>query len=231
MSAIAPALLQETISQQLEAFRANIPAEIQAVMAEKTAELQAQHLVEKAHKVGDRLPDFELPDATGKTVKISELLTSGPVVISFYRGGWCPYCNLELRALQQALPEFQKYNAQLIAISPETPDNSLSTQEKNELEFAVLSDVDNIVAKKLGLVFELSEALRPIYKNFGIDVAAHNGNEKYELPMPATYVVDTDGIIRYAFVSEDYIERAEPSDILAAIANSRLNSFHPNKHK
>ncbi|AFY39068.1 alkyl hydroperoxide reductase/ Thiol specific antioxidant/ Mal allergen [[Leptolyngbya] sp. PCC 7376] len=218
MSAIALDSLQDQISQFMESFRANVPEEVQALMAEKTAELRAQHLVEKALKVGDRIPDFKLPDATGKTVKLSELLQSGSVVINFYRGGWCPYCNLELRALQQALPEFQKRGAQLVAISPETPDNSLSTQEKNELEFPVLSDVDNVVAKKLGLVFELSEALRPIYKGFGIDVATHNGNEKYELPMPATYVIDSTGIIRYAFVDEDYTKRAEPSDIIAAIA-------------
>ncbi len=218
MSAIALESLQETINQQVSSFRANVSEEIQAVMAEKTAELQAQHLAEKALKVGDRVPDFELPDATGKTVKLSELLQSGAVIISFYRGGWCPYCNLELRALQQALPEFQKYNAQLVAISPETPDNSLSTQEKNELEFPVLSDVDNVVAKKFGLVFGLSEALKPIYQDFGIDVVAHNGNDKYELPMPATYLIDPVGIIRYAFVEEDYLQRAEPKEIVDALA-------------
>ena len=218
MSTITPNYLTEQINEQLAQVKSQVPADTLVTMVQATADLEQQRLSEQALKVGDRSPDFELPDATGNTVKLSNLLKDGPVVVSFYRGGWCPYCNLELRALQQALPEFEKYNAKLVAISPETPDNSLSTQEKNELSFPVLSDVDNVVAKQLGLVFELAEALRPIYKQFGIDVASHNGNEKYELPMPATYVVDTTGIIRYAFIEEDYIKRAEPTDILATLA-------------
>lgn len=218
MTAIAPNYLTEQLNAQLDQIKAKVPADILATMVQATADLEQARLADQALTVGDRLPDFSLPDATGQTIKLSDLLAKGPAVISFYRGGWCPYCNLELRALQQALPDFAQYNAQLIAISPETPDNSLTTQEKNELSFPVLSDVDNVVAKQLGLVFELAAALRPIYQQFGIDVAHHNGNEKYELPMPATYVVDRTGIIRYAFIEADYIKRAEPSEIINSLA-------------
>ena len=218
MTAIAANYLTEQINEQLAQVRTKVPADILATMVQATADLEQQRLADHALKVGDRLPDFQLPDATGQTIKLSELLKNGPVVISFYRGGWCPYCNLELRALQQALPKFAQYNAQLVAISPETPDNSLTTQEKNDLSFPVLSDVDNVVAKQFGLVFALAAALRPIYQQFGLDIAAYNGNDKYELPMPATYVVDTTGMIRYAFIEADYLKRAEPTDIIANLA-------------
>jgi peroxiredoxin len=138
-------------------------------------------------------------------------------VIAFYRGGWCPYCNLELRALQQALASIQGTGATLVAISPETPDNSLTTQEKNELEFQVLSDRDNQVAREFGLVFRLPASLLPIYEDFGIDLIAHNGNNHFELPIPATYVVRQDGTVKYAFANVDYTKRAEPSEIVNAL--------------
>jgi len=218
MSAIALESLKEQIAEKVANFRQNASDEVKELMAQKTAELQATKLSQQALNVGDRAPDFELPNAAGGVVKLSELLKSGAVILNFYRGGWCPYCNLELRALQQALPEFQRYNASLVAISPETPDNSLSTQEKNELAFPVLSDVGNVVAKDYGLVFVLDPALQELYTTFGLDIPGHNGDESFELPMPATYVVDPTGVIIYAFAEEDYLQRAEPSDILAAIA-------------
>ncbi|MEM6717142.1 MAG: peroxiredoxin-like family protein, partial [Cyanobacteria bacterium P01_C01_bin.147] len=137
--------------------------------------------------------------------------------IAFYRGGWCPYCNLELKALQNALASIQETGAALVAISPETPDNSLTTQEKNELAFPVLSDLDNQVARQFGLVFQLPASLRPIYDGFGIDLVAYNGNDQFELPIPATYVVQPNGEIVYAFADVDYTKRAEPSDVVNAL--------------
>ncbi|MEN8447510.1 MAG: peroxiredoxin-like family protein, partial [Cyanobacteria bacterium J06555_13] len=130
---------------------------------------------------------------------------------------WCPYCNLEIRAFQQLLPDFQQANAQVIAVSPELPDNSLSITEKHELAFPVLSDVGNVVAGRYGLVFALSESLRPLYKGFGIDIPKSNGDDTYELPVPATYVIDSSGTIRYAYAEADYTLRAEPADVLAAV--------------
>ena len=153
----------------------------------------------------------------GNPLRLSELLREGPVVLSFYRGGWCPYCNLELRALQQVLPEIEKAGATLVAISPETPDNSLSTTKKNELRFQVLSDQVNAMARKFGLVFTLPDAFRPLYEKFDIDIPKYNGDDSYEIPVPATYVIDQDRIIRFSFITTDYTQRAEPADIVAAL--------------
>ncbi|MEB3359165.1 MAG: peroxiredoxin-like family protein [Synechococcales bacterium] len=210
-----------SLSQQIAAVRAEfskqVPAETRQVMQQATADLAKSALVEQALNVGDRLPDFTLPNATGEAIAIRNLLAQGSVVVSFYRGGWCPYCNLELRALQQALPEIQALGASLVAISPETPDSSLTTAEKNELDFQVLSDVGNRVARQFGLVFTLPEELRPIYEGFGIDIPAHNGDATFELPLAATYVVAADGTIVHAFVDADYTRRLEPAEIVAAL--------------
>ena len=211
----------QQLQQQREKSAQKFPAEVRRVMKQKTEELARSGLVEKSLKVGDQAPDFELPNATGKTVRLSDLLQHGPVVVAFYRGGWCPYCNLELRALQKSLAEIEKLGAQLVAISPQTPDSSLSTQQKNELQFQVLSDKHNAVARQFGLVFTLPEEIRTIYKGFGHDLAARNGDDSFELPFPATYVIGQDRIIRFAFVNADYTKRAEPADILAVLRELR----------
>ncbi|MEL6246409.1 MAG: peroxiredoxin-like family protein [Cyanobacteria bacterium J06648_16] len=212
---------EKTLADQIQEFRAgfreNVDQAIQDVMNTATDVLEATGVANNALSVGAQAPDFALPNATGTTVKLSELLQQGPVVINFYRGEWCPYCNLELRAFQQLLPEFKQAGAQLVAISPELPDHSLSVTEKNELEFAVLSDVGNKVSKDYGLVFTLDPTLRPIYEKFGIDVPASNGDDSYELPMPATYVIDQSGNIRFAFADADYTKRAEPQAVLAVV--------------
>ena len=211
------------LTQELEEFKAKFkssqPEEIKTVMAQATTDLINTQLAENSLDVGDKIPNFTLPNALGEEVALESLLDRGALVISFYRGGWCPYCNLELRALQQALPEIEAHGATLVAISPETPDNSLSTKEKNELSFEVLSDRGNVLAKQLGLVFTLPETLRPIYSNFGIDIPAHNGDTTFELPIPATYVVAADGTIIYRFANADYTARPEPKAIIEALNN------------
>ena len=194
-----------------------IPAEAQAVMARAGDDLAKLGLEDNSLKTGDRLPEFTLTNAVGKSVKSIDLLAKGPVVLAFYRGGWCPYCNLELRALQAALPDIQAAGAQLVAIAPETPDNSLTTQEKNDLSFEVLSDIGNQVARELGLVFTVPEYLRPIYEKFSIDIVAHNGDENFELPVPATYIVTPQGEIVHHFVNIDYRQREDPERILAVL--------------
>lgn len=206
--------LATELKNQQERFLSLVPQDTQAVMQQATADLAASKILDQTLKVGDVIPDFTLPNATGKLVNICDLLAHGPVAISFYRGGWCPYCNLELKALQQALSRIQAIGATLVAISPETPDNSLSTQEKNELSFPVLSDINNQVARQFGLVFQLPTTLRPIYEGFGIDLVAYNGNDHFELPIPATYVVQSNGTIAYAFAEVDYTKRAEPSAVV-----------------
>ena len=198
-------------------FRAKHPDNIKAVIEKATADLANSGIGDRTLKFGDTVPNFTLPNAIGKEVELQSLLEEGPVVITFYRGQWCPYCNLELRALQQSLPEMQALGATLVAISPQTPDNSLSTVEKNELTFEVLSDVGNRVAKQFNLVFTVPEELRPIYEGFGIDLPAHNGDDTFELPIAATYIIAPDGKVIHAFVDVDYTKRLDPEEIVTAL--------------
>ena len=198
-------------------LRAQQPDNIKAVMDKATVDLVNSGIGDRALKVGEIAPNFTLPNAVGKDIELQSLLNTGPAVIAFYRGQWCPYCNLELRGLQQSLPELEKLGAKLVAISPQTPDNSLSTVEKNELTFEVLSDVGNRVAREFGLVFALPEELRPIYEGFGLDLPAHNGDETFELPIPATYVIAPNGNVIHAFANADYTQRLDPEEIVAAL--------------
>jgi peroxiredoxin len=174
-------------------------------------------VAERALRVGETIPRIELPDATGRTIDVQDLLAGGPVVVSFYRGSWCPYCNLELRALQLRLAEIQRLGASLVAISPELPDRSLSVAEKNELAFPVLSDKGNAVARQFRLTHQIASAVVTYQLGNGNDVAAFNGSDVPEVPLPATYVIDAEGVVRFAFVSADYTRRADPDDVVAAV--------------
>jgi len=217
-----------SLTQDLANLAAQIadqmPDDVQAKMAAAAIDLTHSGITDQVLTEGDTMPRFTLPNATGQTIDSQVLLQSGPVVISFYRGGWCPYCNLELRALQQALPEIQKAGAQLVTISPQTPDNSLSTAEKHDLSFEVLSDVGNQVARQFGLVFRGCFKLRPIYQSLGIDLPAHNGDDSFELPIPATYIVNTNGKIVHAFVNVDYQQRQDPEGILTVLKNLKVTA-------
>lgn len=197
--------------------RAKRPVELQAVMDQATADLAASGMAEGFLQVGDAAPDFALPDALGNVVTLADLRAQGPVVLAFYRGAWCPYCNLEVQLLQQALPEIQALGATLVAISPQTPDNSLTLAEKHGLAFPVLSDAGNTVARRFGLVFTVPEALRAVYDRLGIDIPAHNGDGSFELPVPGTYVVNRAGKIAFAYANVDYTRRVAAGDILAAL--------------
>lgn len=203
--------------------RDRIPAEAQAAMGKATQDLASSGILDRSLKAGDRAPNFTLPNAIGNAVELNALLAQGPVVVSFYRGQWCPYCNLELRALQQALPAIQQQGATLVAISPQTPDNSLSTAEKNELSFEVLSDAGNNVAREFGLVFQLPAKIRHIYEGFGIDLPGHNGDETFELPVPATYTIAPNGTVTSAFVNADYTQRLDPTEIIATLKALPIN--------
>lgn len=205
--------LTELLAERKANNLKKIPTNISEIMEQSTQLLLEKSLSNNALKVGETLPEFSLPNALGKTIS-STNLKSEYLVLAFYRGGWCPYCNLELKALQSILNELSKLNAELIAITPETPDNSLSTAEKNELTFTVLSDIDNLYAKSLGLVFKLPEDLIDVYKGFNLPLDKHNGNEDYELPMPATYILNKERAVIYSFVPEDYTLRLDPNIIL-----------------
>tara|TARA_R110002072_G_scaffold23949_1_gene81841 strand:+ start:22384 stop:23028 length:645 start_codon:yes stop_codon:yes gene_type:complete len=212
------------LTEQLTEKRNNsakvIPSEKIEIMQQSTAKLKSQNLSEKALTTGQKLPFFTLKSSNGDYVSLEDF-KSEFLVVSFYRGGWCPYCNLELKALQAILPELNELNGELIAISPETPDNSISTSQKNELTFTILSDIDNTYAKSVGLVFQIPNDLQSVYNGFGIDVEKHNGNSDFELPMPATYLVNRDREVIFSFVPEDYTERLDPETILQFIKNNR----------
>ncbi|KTD88826.1 peroxiredoxin-like family protein [Pseudoalteromonas sp. H71] len=210
-----------SLKAQIDAFNvqkeANLPADVLALMNTTNEELIAQHIKNNALQVGDKVENFTLANHLGKNVELVDLLKKGPVVISFYRGAWCPYCNLELKALNDYLPQFKTKSAQLIAISPQLPDQTLTTAQKNELEFDVLSDVGNKVAQQFGLLFTLDKRIQELYTGFGIDFEQTYGDKTYQLPLPATYVINQNGIITYAFLNEDYTLRAEPSDVMTAL--------------
>jgi len=168
-------------------------------------------------QTGDKAPDFTLPNAKGGSVNLKQALESGSVILNYYRGGWCPFCNLEFRALSKAQPDFKALGARLIGISPETPDTSLSTAEKNRLDYDVLSDEGNVVARQYGLVMKVPEIYRPLYMGMNLDVPVFNGDDSWELPLPATYVVDHEGIIRGGYVDNDYTNRMEPTEIIRVL--------------
>lgn len=209
--------LQADLEALRARFMAQVAPEVRDVMARAEMELALSGIAHEARKAGDQAPRFRLPDTRGAGVRLSDLLAKGPVVVSFYRGGWCPYCNLELQALQQILPELSRLGASLVAISPQTREASVSTSRQNELTFAVLSDVGSTTAKAFGIAFDLPRELRPIYARFGHGIPDKNSNESWVLPIPATYVIDRDGTIVLAFVDIDYRNRLEPAQILAAV--------------
>jgi len=210
--------LKEQLSTRAATIKQKLAFDKWSIMDKSTAALIAIDLSKKALKTGDVIKDFTLPSSTNKQITFSEILKHHIVVLSFYRGGWCPYCNMELKALQKILPQLEAKGVKLIAISPELPDKSYTTAQKNELAFEILSDVNNKVAKDFRLVFKMPKDLQDLYVDqFDIHVDQHNGNSKYELPMAATYVIKQDGTIIYDFISENYTERAEPFDILASI--------------
>jgi len=183
-----------------------------------TADLVATGIAERAIAQGDTAPDFTLPDHLGREVSQSACLADGPVLLTFYRGGWCPYCNLELRAYQRELDRIKAAGGTLLAVSPMMPDGSLETAEKNALAFPVLSDVGNKVSAAYGLVFEVDKRIQETYRDkLGIDLEGLNGDGSFTLPLPATYVIATDGRIAHAYVNADYRLRAAPEDALKAL--------------
>lgn len=210
--------LIDEIKNYQEIFKEKVPQEFQETMLVATEKLKDAKISQNAKKEGDKALDFTLKNALNKDISLDDLLLENDfVVVNFYRGQWCPYCNLELQAFQSINKELQELNAKLVAISPQTPDASLSTKEKNELEFEVLSDTNNALAQNYGLVFNLAEELRPIYSGFGIDIVGLNEEDSFDLPMPATYVINKNKEIIFSFIDEDYTKRSEPQTILDII--------------
>ena len=200
-----------------EARQQQIPAEIREIMQRAGQELADSGQADRALTVGVQAPRFSLPSATGQTLTLDRLLADGPVVLTFYRGAWCPYCNIALRALQQHHEAITARGARLVAVSPQIPDESLTLSEKHSLAFDVLSDIGSDTAKQYGLAFDLPDDLATVYDKLGFDLQRVNHGHPRTLPLPATYVIGRDGVIRWAFVDTDYTARAEPADVIAAL--------------
>ncbi|MBR8510397.1 peroxiredoxin-like family protein [Burkholderia cenocepacia] len=215
-----------SLQDKLDAFRVdfkagkppfNAPPEIHPVMERATAELIASGQAGRAIKAGDRAPSFKLKDQDGNDVSSAALLVKGPLVVTFYRGVWCPYCNIELQAINEVLPEIRAYGANVVAISPQTPVNSRKSVRTNELGFPVLSDVNGQTGADFGLRFALPDYLVELYKNLKNDLPAFNNDPSWTLPMPARYVIGQDGIVLYSEVNPDYTRRPDPSDMFPVL--------------
>ena len=215
-----------SLQARLDAFKADfqagkppysVPPAVIATMSRATAELQASGLAERALKAGDLAPDFTLPDPDGQPVGAGALLARGPLVVSFYRGVWCPYCNMELQALEALRPEIERLGGSLVAISPQTPVNSRKSRRENGLGFPILSDRGNEVAAAFGLRFTLPDYLVELYRGLGNQLPTFNGEGSWTLPMPGRFVIGQDRVVRYAEVSPDYTRRPEPEDLLPVL--------------
>jgi peroxiredoxin len=192
------------------------------IMYRATAELVASGQAFNAKKAGNKAPKFALNDPDNRVVSSADLLAKGPLVVSFYRGIWCPYCNLELQALQSALPQIMARGANIVAISPQTVPESRKSQRDNKLTFPILSDEKSHVAAAFGLRFSLPDYLIELYKSFKTDLPAFNDDPAWVLPMPARYVIGTDGTIAYAEVNPDYTQRPDPSEIIPVLDKLRM---------
>ena len=215
-----------SLQAKLDAFKADfeagkppysVPRSVIDTMHRATAELIASGAASRAKKAGDVAPYFSLKDPEGNVVYSTDLLKRGPLVLSFYRGVWCPYCNTELQALEAAKPEFDNYGASLVAISPQTAPNSRKSVRQNKLSFPILSDVKGKVGAAFGLRFNLPDYLVELYKQLKNDLPTFNDDPNWTLPMPARYVIGQDGVILYSEVNPDYTRRPEPEDMIPVL--------------
>ncbi|RPD98864.1 AhpC/TSA family protein [Aureibaculum marinum] len=212
--------LENELNNRKLNFEKTASVEKKRIYAEGLEKVKENNIVGNALQVGDTAIDFTLQNASGKNVTLYNELKKGPVILMWYRGGWCPYCNMTLHYMQESLSEFKKYNANLLALTPETPDNSISTKEKHDLQFEVLSDIDNIVARQYKVVFKLTDDVKEAYENsFGL--SNYNNNDKGELPLAVTYIIGQDRVIKYAFLDADYRNRAEPKDLVEFLKENK----------
>ena len=209
--------LREILFERKELIAKYVPSETQAIHAQAVAELKARRLAANILPVGDQTPAFELPDHDGKLVSSSDLLAKGRLAVCFIRGRWCPFCVGQMEAMNLTLPQIDQAGAMLVAISPQTVKQSFFMHDQHKLRFPLLADAGNKVARQFGLTYRVPETQESIYRRAFVNLPFTNGDESWELPIPATYILDRDGTVLYSSADEDYTQRPEPSDILRAL--------------
>lgn len=220
ISLISTACLATSLTEDLDAFVQKYintaPEQVQVDFQRGINEVSSSNILAEAINVGDYAPEFKLIDALGKAVSLYDELAKGPIVLVWYRGGWCPYCNLQLQHIQMKLDEIHAAGGQVIAVSPELPDQTMTTKEKQSLKFKVLSDVNNRVADKYKLAYTVPDYVVDHY-DLSSKLKTHNGNDENRLPLAATYVVARNGVVEYAFLDADYKNRASPEEIISVL--------------
>ncbi len=210
--------LREILAERKDLIAKYVPPETQAIHTQAVAELKQRNLAAKILPVGAKAPAFELQDHDGKLVRSTDLLAQGKLVLSFIRGRWCPFCVGQMEALNLILPHLEQAGATFAAISPQTVKQSYFMHDQHKLRFPLLSDAGNQVARQFGLTYRVPPMQEAVYRRAFVNLPFTNGDESWELPIPATYILDRDGTVLYASANEDYTERPEPADILNALA-------------
>lgn len=209
------------LKEELQAFAQQMseqaPQEVLDIMGAEIGKLAESGIVESALQVGDKAPDFELQNSKGNSMNLNSLVNNGNTIVSFARGNWCPFCNIEFKHLQQTVNEIKEAGANLVVISPQLPERSAQLISDNGLDYPILYDKGNEVAKKFGISFTMAESLRPIHKAFKMDIPAHNGDDSFELPIPATYVINSNKEIIFASLSPNWMERAASDEYLSVL--------------
>jgi peroxiredoxin len=214
--------LREIFAERRELIANYVPAETQAIHARAVAQLKQERLAANILPVGSKIPAFQLPDHDGKSVSSSDLLARGRLVLFFIRGRWCPFCVAQTEAMNLVLPEIERAGATLVAISPQTAKQSFFMRDQHKLRFPLLSDAGNNLARQFGLTYRVPQEQQAIYQRAFVNLPFVNGDQSWELPIPATYIFDRDGTVVYVSANEDYAQRPEPADVLSVLgANHR----------
>ncbi len=206
--------LRAIFAERKELIAKYVPAETQVIHAQAVAELKTRHLAANILQVGARAPAFDLPDHDGKLISSSDLLEKARLVLCFIRGRWCPFCVGQMEAMNLVLPQIDQAGAALVAISPQTVKQSYFMHDQHKLRFPLLADAGNKVARQFGVTYRVPAAQESVYRRAFVNLPLANGDESWELPIPATYILDRDGTVLYVSANEDYTERPEPADIV-----------------
>ena len=214
--------LRDIFAERKELIAKYVPAETQAIHARAIAELKQQHLAANILPLDSPIPEFQLQNHDGKSVSSSDLLAKGHLVLCFIRGRWCPFCVGQMEAMNLILPEIERAGATLMAISPQTVQQSFFMRDQHKLRFPLLSDAGNKLARQFGLTYRVPDEQRAVYQRAFVNLPFVNGDDRWELPIPATYIIDRDGTVLYASANEDYTERPEPAEIVRLRARGSI---------